>query len=390
MGIGSNFSYALERKYIKIRDNIFFAPYFQVQNCFEDNVFSQEDNPKSDKYWTIDIGGDLKLLYRKYNFQILPLLRVIRFSKYHSQNSTNIYLTSKVNIDFNRFLSLGIEDIFKKFAHRTWTEDISRIKRRSNIFSFVADLRFPRTFFQLQYQNLLTHYLTDRITDVVGSTIYTYKDNNSIENRISLLGGRKILSPLSLIVAVNSGKRDYKYPKRSDYFYIEYLAGIQYNLSSHISLDFRGGYRNQDYESDEYEKFEGYVIYGNTQIDLNPYTSFSLSVSKGANSSIYKNMGYYSYQRIDLRLNHTLRANTKWKIGIDGFFQYSKYPQPSIENGEMRRRKDKYWQANFWTRFYPKNWWSIELRISHSQRDSVFRSYSFKNNSFILSVKVFY
>ncbi len=184
------------------------------------------------------------------------------------------------------------------------------------------------------------------VSSIYENSIFHYKDtvleeNSYIRNDI---GGRvyyHVTDKTDLFLQGSSIFTDY-YQTESESFdshgYGIYV-GVIGEVTDKTIVNLKTGFESRDYDNGTINSFDNWVGELGLRHSLTAKSDVTLIAKRGIEESIYRNTGWYGFNKFSLHYDYQVTHNIAAQI--IGGFQHNGYPRQTFEGPIRRKRKDK-------------------------------------------------
>lgn len=350
------------------------VPWGEIKLQYDDNVFLDSENEKSDFIVTLTPGVTAHLPFSDNLLTLDYHVDFNRFMDNTSQNATNHYLSGNLELNW-RDLTFNIYDKFSRTFERPNTEATTRIKRQDNRAGITANFQKDRLGIQLGYENFKRDYITS-----------AYDQFDRTENIYSLMATHQTFSKTKLLIEYDFGDIKYDHSAtNSDSNYHQLLVGAIGELTPKTTATIKAGAQFRNYKDSGVSDFNSLVVYSDLTHKFSDKDALKLSFTRTAEESTYQNNSYYELNNINGTYSHSF---TPKLLGfITGIYEEHAYPHESIEGAETKKRNDKYYSTGAGLKYYLQKWLTLTLQAEHIIRDSNFSLFDYRDNLITLSVK---
>jgi len=351
------------------------SPWGEIKVVYDDNLFLDRNNGKSDIIVTLTPGVTA---YLPFSDNLLTLDYHVDFNRYmdySNQDATNHFIYGNVELNW-RDVTFNIYDKFSNSFDRPSTEDTSRVRRHDNRAGITAGVQKDRLGIQLGYENFTRDYRSTAAYDLYDRT----------ERLYSAMLTHQTFEKVKLLAEYDFGQIRYdSNAVRSDSDFQQFLAGATGELTPKTAATIKAGVQSRDYEDNSVSDFSSGVVYSDITHKFSEKDALQLAFLRTANESTYQTNNYYRLDDIHGTYDHYF---TPKLLGfVTGLYQTHSYPRESTEDGVSKKRKDNYYSLGAGMKYYMRKWFSVTLQAEHIWRDSNFSNYNFQDNLITLSAK---
>ncbi|MEK6733175.1 MAG: outer membrane beta-barrel protein [Candidatus Omnitrophota bacterium] len=366
------FLYAMEQEPRPEKPKL--SPWGEIKLQYDDNVFLDRENKKSDFIVTLTPGVTAYLPFSDNLLKLDYHVDFNRFADNTSQNATNHYLSGNLELDW-RNLTFNIYDKFSRAFERPSTEDATRVKRQDNRAGITVNFQKDRLGIQLGFENFKRDYITPAY-DQYDRTEYIY----------SLMATHQTFSKTKLLMEYDFGDIKYDHSTtNSDSNYHQLLVGAIGELTPKTTAAIKVGTQFRNYKDSGIPEFNTLVIYSDMIHKFSDKDALKLLFTRTANESTYQNNSYYELNNVNGIYDHFF---TPKLLGfVTGVYEEHTYPRESTEGAETKKRDDKYYSAGAGLKYYLQKWLTLTLQAEHIIRNSNFGVFDYRDNLITLSAK---
>ena len=356
-------------------ENAKISPWGEIKLQYDDNMFLDSSNEKSDLIVTLTPGITAYLPFSDNLLTFDYHVDFIRFMDYSSQNTTNHNVFGNLQLNW-RDVTFNIYDNFIRTFDRPSTEDVSRVKRDDNRAGITAGVQKDRLGIQIGYENFRRDYKSDPVYDQYDRT----------DHRYSFMVTHQTFPKTKLLLEYDFNQTRYdNNTARSDSDYHQILVGAIGNLTQKTTATIKTGYQFRNYEQTSHPDFNSWVLYSDIVHTFSDKNALTLSLSKTAEESTYGANNYYDVTSASGTFDHFF---TPKLLGfITGLYQIHSYPIETTESGITQKRKDEYYSLGVGLKYYLQKWLTLTLHLEHIIRDSNFSTFDYTQNLVTLSAK---
>ena len=350
------------------------VPWGQIKLQYDDNVFLDRQNEKSDFIVTLTPGATAYLPFSNNLLTLDYHVDFNRFMQNTSQNATNHYLSGNLELNWSN-LTFNIYDNFSRAFERPSTEDVTRVKRQDNRAGITANFQKDRLGIQLGFENFKRDYITP-----------AFNQFDRTENIYSLMVTHQTFSKTKLLMEYDFGDIRYDHSTtNSDSNYHQLLVGAIGELTPKTTAAIKVGAQFRNYKDSGVPDFNTLVIYSDMMHKFSDKDALKLSFTRTAEESTYQNNSYYELNNINGTYDHFF---TPKLLGfLTGMYEQHTYPHESTEGTETKNRDDKYYSAGAGLKYYLQKWLTLTLQAEHVIRDSNFSLFNYRDNLITLTAK---
>jgi hypothetical protein len=358
--------------------NLELTPYLGLQSQTDDNIYLQQNSPKSSMINSVTPGLDLLFPMGNNQLGLKWHSDLIEYTENPSLNNTmNNYLdlSGKYNFPVGLFVNFGNEWIAT--TDPLTTELIQRTKRIQNNFISEVGYKFAEKY---------------TVKAGFSQTLHDYIDETFKQplNRRESLGSAELaynISPKTSVVAdYGMGQIDYAFASNlNSSKFNQYLVGLKGQLTTKTLGQVKFGAREKKYNDLTGKDISLGILEVATVTNFTDNTSLSLSANRSDVESTFTNNNYYITTLGSLGLNQRIYKN--WNLAFNGTYAVDGYPNASIGDEE---REDQYVNTSLALNYEAMKWLTISATFNYKNRDSNFDIYDYVDDVFGLSAKLTY
>ena len=355
-----------------------------LTQAYDDNIFSQDIDRKSDLITIISPGfeiapklGDHKLTINyqgDYNYF------------WNHSSGDNLNHTNDVNLKlFFNALRIELDNRFRHFSDSSGEEDVNRIPRTQDHANAKFIFEFNKLDLTIGYLFQYENYRSDRgIGNFLGAPL-TYQDLDRLEHTGEIESAFKLWPKTALLLSTRFGGILHRTGGKSDSNYFDVLTGIRGEPSAKSTVEFKIGYRNQDYE-DNIRSFDNVIAFGSIIENLTYRDVLRFDFLRTTYDTIYQSNAYYEVSFFGAQYEHGFTDRLSGNVAFS--YQLDSYPVETTDVGETKHRADNIWKAACTLKHKTPKGYTAELGYEFLTRDSNFSAYDYKNNRIFLSLGV--
>lgn len=361
---------------IKAGETIVHAA-FKTEEQLDTNIFLADSDTKFDAITVLSPSVGIELPLRESSISADYQADIFLYGNYHDQNHVDQHLRGLAEINLSHY-KITAEDDFRIFTSRAADENSIRLQRKINNGRIGVAAQFKLLGFDAGYTNRLETYDSD---NVVYQSV-TYEDKDRVSNIIDATVSYRFL-PKTLVMVENDLGLIHYYNSSlpPDSYYDEALVGIKGEWFSRMNVNFKVGFRYQDYDNSDImadKAYIGAVMRGGCDYHPTGDDVIVLDLVKTVYESTYSNMNYYDAALAGLTYRHNF--NDKLSASLFGNYQLHLYPSQTTENGVAAKRHDNFMQGGASLRYDVRKWLSAEVRYEYRQRISKFDVFDYIDN----------
>lgn len=348
------------------------VPWGEVKMQYDDNIYLSSHDTEDDFITTVTPGVSVEWPFHANLLKLDYHVDINRFWDNTSQDATNHYFLGEVEINL-REVSFNLTHDFKHVFERPSTEDTSRVKREDNRTGIKAKLEKARLGIELGYEHFIRNYCSEDEYDVYDRKEDTY----------SVTLTHQTFPKTKLLLEYDFTEIRYDEAAQSDSDYHQLLVGGIGELTPKTTITAKTGYQLRNYDQPEEPDFDSGVLYADITHRFSDKNAVKLSFLRTAEESTYGINNYYKVESVSAVFDHYF--STKLLGFITGIAQVNSYPNETVEEGEAKTRKDKYYSLGAGLRYYLRENFTLTLQAEHIERDSNFDIYEYGQNLITLT-----
>lgn len=361
-------SFAKEIKLGPVR----FKPSIRIQEKYEENIFLEATNKKSDFITTVAPKVSFELPFGDYQASLAYALNTVKFAKYPSQDSYNHEVVAFLGFNFTNF-KFTAENDFQDTKEIADTELSRRIHRSRNDVRANISTDLHKINLDLGFRNIFDDYKES-----------AWQHEDRYENIFALKTSYRVLPKTSVLLEYNFGGVRYytSYNPNADYH--QGFIGIEGKLTARSISVIKVGYQARNYKRSGVADFYGLVT---TVSVAERFTERDIAKLGFLRSTVESTYGVNNYYEVNRLITEYSREFTKRFSGkLNGAYQFNKYPKETTEGSKSQKRKDSLWSAGILLNYKFRKRVSVELEYKYDGRDSNFGVFDYGDNISTLSV----
>jgi len=351
-----------------------FKPSIRIEEKYEDNIFLETTDKKSDFITTIAPTINFDLPFGDYRASLAYALNAVNFANYPHQNSYNHEVIAFLGLNFTKF-KFTAENDFQDTKEIADTELSRRIHRSRNDVRANASTDLHRINLDLGFRNIFDDYKEA-----------AWKHEDRYENIFALKTSYRVLPKTSLFLEYNLGGVRYYTSDNPNADYHQGFIGLEGKLTARSVSVVKVGYQARNYKRSGVADFYGLVTTVGITEKFTARDIAKLAFLRSAIESTYGVNNYYEANRLITEYSHDF--TNRFSGSLSGAYQFNKYPKETTESSETKKRKDTLWSAGILLNYKFRRWVSLELGYKYDSRDSNFGAFDFRDNVSTLSVAV--
>ena len=356
---------------------VHLKPELDYRYRWDDNVFYDEANPKSDYVNSLKgtflaelpLSGGQHLLSAAYSFYSEW------FNRFEAQNHTDHRGTIGLDLNFVPF-TLNLEDTYERTESRANTEFTDRIQRDENAFHSLLEVPFASFFLENEITDFDVSY--DRTIDAIFDhnlfTVYQRVGYDMTPNT-QLLGEYAYIG--IWYDQDTTGDRD------GDAH--QYMFGLRGKLTERLAYQVWAGAQHRIYDDFARPDFNGFVSRGALQWDPSELNRIILKADREPQESTYDNQSFYTRNRGQLSWRRQIAE--RWFVNTSGSLDYHEYSRISSVP-EPTTRRDTIWDAGTGLEYkMPNDIVTLTVNYRHVGRDSNMAGFDYDGNEISLGAR---
>ena len=368
-----------DRDGIKVADKAILHSAFRTDEILETNIYLNNTDRKFDAITLLNPSVGIEVPFYENKFSADYDVGIFLYGQYNTENHIDQKVRGLAEFNFYRDYILSLIDTFRIFTDRAADEDSRRIGRKVNDFRVGVAKEYEKLGFDIGYTNKVEVYGSS--DDLIYQSI-TYKDRDRMSNLFDGTLSYRFLPKTYALFENDFGLISYyncgEVP--GSWFY-EGLAGIKGEWFSRADVNFKVGFRCQQYDSSVIyadKNYIGPVFRGGFNYYPTDIDTVTVGLEKTVFESTYSNMNYYDVNLFDVKYKHSF--TDKVSAGASGSYQLSLYPTKTTQNGLDAKRQDNLFRAGAFARYDIRKWVSVEARYEYKQRTSKFDIFDYVDN----------
>ncbi|MCK5656062.1 MAG: outer membrane beta-barrel protein [Candidatus Aureabacteria bacterium] len=352
-----------------------FHGAFKVKETFDTNIYLSNEDEESDMITLLNPSVGVEIPVYDHKLTAEYSLGAYFFAR-HDEDHIDHLVRGLAEINLTDF-KITVSDIYRRFTHRSGSEDTNRIRQQHNSLRAGISAEFDQLDFDVGY----TFEIDDYLRDLSIFQTLNYKDKDRYSNIMDAKLAYRFLPKTSILFENYLGFVNYQSKLSSDSWYTENLIGLRGELDKDFTVDVKGGFRYQNYKKSRLtvdDDFASFVARGDIDYAITDNDIISLGLERSIYESAYKNMNYYNVNFVSLNYNHRFRK--KITGTLFGAYQYNRYPSETTEGSKTGERYDHLFGGGGSLRYDMRKWVSFEGRYEYQQRDSRFPVFDFKDH----------
>jgi len=352
-------------------------PFLNATFSYDDNIFYDDIDPKSDFYLVASPGLNLEYPWSRNIFRFTYRADCYFFSRYSEVDDVDQFLRAALDYYFYKH-GLFLQDVFFKTYSRDDTEFTERIKRYENTGSIRISQYFNAWTLTLGYQHYLQHFITE-----------PYWAYDHQEHTATLDGRYKISPKLRALVEYDYSYIAYDYDRDLDRdgYYNQILGGCEGQLAAKLSGTVKVGYQAREYYSKSLADFNSPVGFISLDYAMSSSARLFAGWERTARESTFTDNNYYTLNRAWARYEQQL---TYKAVGaLECSYRNLRYPAATTEFPD-RRRNDDIWRFTAEFRYPLQKWLTLAAAYSHQIRESNLPGLDYRDNEITLKIASFY
>ncbi len=349
-----------------------FKPSIRIQEKYEENIFLEATNKKSDFITTVAPKVSFELPFGDYQASLAYALNTVKFAKYPSQDSYNHEVVAFLGFNFTNF-KFTAENDFQDTKEIADTELSRRIHRSRNDVRANISTDLHKINLDLGFRNIFDDYKES-----------AWQHEDRYENIFALKTSYRVLPKTSVLLEYNFGGVRYYTSHNPNADYHQGFIGIEGKLTAKSVSVIKVGYQARNYKRSGVADFYGLVT---TVSVAERFTERDIAKLGFLRSTVESTYGVNNYYEVNRLITEYSREFTKRFSGkLNGAYQFNKYPKETTEGSKSQKRKDSLWSAGILLNYKFRKRVSVELEYKYDGRDSNFGVFDYGDNISTLSV----
>ncbi|MCM8791023.1 MAG: outer membrane beta-barrel protein [Candidatus Omnitrophica bacterium] len=304
------------------------------------------------------------------------------YGVYHDQNHLDHLGRFLLDIRLGK-AHITAKDTFTIFTDRAANEDSVRLQETVNNFRFGVAAELNKMQYDIGYSNIIQTYNS---TNLWNGNL-TYEDKNHVYNIIDASMSYRFMPKTDVIIENDIGTIHYYNTSQvPGSWFDEILVGFKGDWFARMSLDFKTGFRYQQYEGSPFmahKTYIGPVARGGFQYEASKGDLIILTLQRSVDESTYANMNYYVANLVGLEYKKIYKEKVISRFY--GSYQLHTYPSESSENGKTAKRIDNYLKGGINLRYNMSRWLSFDIKYECTNKSSNFDMYDYLDHLISLS-----
>jgi polysaccharide biosynthesis protein VpsM len=349
-------------------------PFLSLKEIFSDNIYSTSTDEKSDSILEISPGVRMQMPIRMHRFAAEYWAIDRRYSTYKGEDTTNQHAKGLLDLKFGSRVSLIASGAYDK-GHEP---------RSSSASGFIEVFRTNTGYGSATYQ------LTGRSKVQVEytQTAWNYSTSSFRDRDEGLTSGYfyyRFLPKTSVFVEYDHKAIDYTDPTSGlDSTENSTLVGIQWEITAKSRGTIKAGWMSKDYKDPAGKDFSGPRWSLNIDHKFSEDSSVVLSGQRQVNEANAVGVAYYT--TTGLYGEFSFRFLSKTAFLLRGSYSndvYSNAVPPATV-----AREDTYSLAGVGLKYFMKDWIDLGADYNKRNRDSNIDVNDYKENQYVLYVKM--
>lgn len=349
-----------------------FKPSIRIQEQYEENIFLEATDKKSDFITTVAPKMSFELPFGDYRASLAYALNAVKFAKHPRQDSYNHVVVAFLGLNFTNF-KFTAENDFQDTKEIADTELSRRIHRAKNDVRANASTDLPKINLDLGFRNIFDDYKEA-----------AWQDEDRYENVFALKGSYRVLPKTSIFLEYNLGGVRYYSSQNPNADYNQGFIGVEGKLTDRSVSVIKVGYQARNYKRSGVADFYSLVTTVSIAERFTERDIAKLGFVRSATESTYDVNNYYEANRLSANYSHDF--TDRLSGSLSSAYQFNKYPKETTEGSESKKRKDSLWSAGILLNYKFRKWVSLELGYKYDGRNSNFGVFDFGDNVSTLSV----
>ncbi|MBI5190994.1 MAG: outer membrane beta-barrel protein [Nitrospirae bacterium] len=361
-------------------------PNLGFNTTYDDNVYVQNTNEKSDWYFTVSPGMLLRLPVRKSVVEVEYKADIFRYVDTGDNNNVeDHYLRGLIGVNLASGVSLRLDDLGTR-GHEA----------RGDTNAAVVGATPMNKYYKNDFMAELGYDISERFKVTAAYTNFYMDydlDANSFRDRMDNGGDLtvyyKFMPKTSVLVEgtykdVNH-REDSDNAKRLNSVEYNALAGLTWDITAKSKGTVKAGYGWKDFDEGDRKDFSSPVFNASLEHHFTPKTSMFISGSRFANETDDPNVEYMTGTRGQLKL----RFNPVTKVFVSPYTSISnnEYSGDTTVQGDTGRREDDIYSSGIDASYNMNKWIAFHLGYKYTHRVSTFTYYDYTDNSVTFGFK---
>ena len=366
-----------DREGVKILNKSKLHAAFKADEMIDTNIYLQNTDRFIDSITILSpsLGVDIPL--HNANISADYQADIYEYGVHHTEDHTDQTLRGLAELYLSEY-KVVVNEVMKIFTDRAANEDSLRLRQQTNNIRAGVSREFNRLILDVGYTNRLETYQSD---DAFYQTL-TYRDKDRDMNIIDTTVSYRFWPKTVALLENNLGFiRYYNSSEVPGSYFDEALFGFKGEWFSRANINFRAGFRFQQYDKSDMlndKSYIGAVMKGGFDYSPTDNDIVIFEFDREIYESTYNNMNYYVSNLIGFNWRHNFTR--KVSANVSGSYQLHLYPSVSTENNETAKRYDNYYLASVGLRYDLRKWVSLEAKYEYVNRISRFDIFDYVDN----------
>ena len=349
-------------------------PFVTVSDTISDNVLYTPTDEKRDSIITYTPGIKLELPFgRRSSAEVQYYSVISRYRTYTGEDTSDDNAKAMVDFSLAGGFGLKLSDAYTK----------GHLPRSSSATGLIEK-------FKHNVGTVSTTYSANRakLQFDVGKGRWDYQTSPFQDRDETTLSGYlfyRFLPKTSAFIECDRGKVAYddRLQGLDSNVYAEWF-GLRWDITEKSKGTVKAGLQQKDFEAPSRGSFRGWVSSVDLHHDFSKYTGLTIQGERTVNETSIQGASYVVSTGAYAELNHTLIR----KVDILGRGSYGTDDFSNPVPPDTTTRKDKVTLEGLGLRYGMRNWLTFQFDYNSRTRRSNLPGFDYKENSYILSVKM--
>ena len=372
-----------DRTGVKVLKNATLHGAFKTAESIDTNIFLDNTDRRVDSVTVLSPSGGFEIPSHNSNISADYLADIYLYGVNHTEDHVDQRLRGLAEMDFLNFYKVTATDTFRIFTDRAANENSLRLQQKINDARIGVSGAFNRLNLDVGYTNSLEIY--DSMDPFLG--VLTYEDKDRDSNIIDTTVSYRFWPKTYALMENDLGFIHYYNTSQvPGSYYDEVLFGFKGEWFARANINFRAGFKYQEYESSSIisdKAYIGPVMRGGFDYAPTPNDALAFELDREIYESTYSTMNYYTANLVGFAWQHNFTK--KLYSNVSASYQLHLYPSETTENGETAKRYDNYYSAGASLKYDIRKWVSVEAKYQYVNRDSRFDLFNYVDNIMTIS-----
>jgi len=352
---------------------------------YDDNIYLSSNDVKHDWITLLTPMAAVVVPLDESKFVAEYRFSDFLYSKYTTEDHPDHMAKALLEVNLTDY-QIKLDEQYDRFTNRASMEGSYRIRQSNNDLRVgISKINVNRFGFDVGYSNKIENYLSNEV--ITGGM--TYADKDRMFHIVDTQFLYKFAPKTTFIVEADLGAIRYDSDLNPNAFYVEPLVGLKGELTNKVTVEVRGGYRHQQYDTSALvtnENFNGPVIRGWIAFQATKDDLINLTGERSVYESLYRNLNYYTGGFTRLMYKHVF--SDKWFVSPYFFYRLNSYPEATTEASVTQKRRDNYIGGGIGLNYTMQEWIAFQVKYDYKSNDSNFNEFDYKDNTLGISMVV--